>query len=321
MKKNVILTVLVFLLAATAVFAQGGKEADDGQFHLSGNVDFIVTSGAGGSSDIITRTMTDIATKNGFVDVPFVIYNQPDGNGQIGRRTVSTARNADNSLLCFSTGDLSAMISNGGLTLDDFRPIAIMAADKAVLFSDSDGKYKSFQDVLDAVAAGAQITIGGTMSDERILFDMLVAELGMVPSFTYITYGSGSESIAAILGNHVDLAFAKPAAANQYVVSGDVIPVLALSTDRLAAPFDTAPILSEFGYNNVEYPVMRGIIGAKNMSDEALAFWADVFKKISETEEWQKNYLDRNLLVNQYMGPEEASEVYYAAQELALAQN
>ena len=308
MKKNLILTVLVFLLAAVAVFAQGGKEADDGQFHISGNVDFYVSSSAGGGSDIITRTLTDIASKKGFVDAPFVVYNQPDGNGQISRRTVSTARNADSTLLCFSSGDLTAMIQNGGLTLDDFRPLVILAADKHLCFVNANGKYKSFQEILDAVAAGQKINVGGTMSDERVVFNMLCDELG-TDAFTYITYGSASESIAALLGNHVDIAISKPAAASQYVLSGDIIPVLALSTTRFTAPFDAAPTLSELGYNDVEYPMWRGVIGAKNMSDEAVAYWADVFKKISETEEWQNDYLAKNLLVSQYMGPEEASAV------------
>ena len=277
MKKNLILTVLVFLLAAVAVFAQGGKEADDGQFHISGNVDFYVSSSAGGGSDIITRTLTDIASKKGFVDAPFVVYNQPDGNGQISRRTVSTARNADSTLLCFSSGDLTAMIQNGGLTLDDFRPLVILAADKHLCFVNANGKYKSFQEILDAVAAGQKINVGGTMSDERVVFNMLCDELG-TDAFTYITYGSASESIAALLGNHVDIAISKPAAASQYVLSGDIIPVLALSTTRFTAPFDAAPTLSELGYNDVEYPMWRGVIGAKNMSDEAVAYWADVFK-------------------------------------------
>ena len=308
MKKNIILTVLVFLLAATAVFAQGGKEADDGQFHIKGNVDFYVSSSSGGGSDIITRTITDIASKNGIVDAPFIVYNQPDGNGQISRRTVSTARNADSTLLCFSSGDLTAMIQNGGLTLDDFRPLVIL-------------KYSSFEEIMEAVKNGQKINIGGTMSDERVVFNMLCEELGTKDSFTYITYGSASESIAALLGNHVDIAISKPAAANQYVIAGDIIPVLALSTTRFSTPFDAAPTLSELGYNDVEYPMWRGVIGAKNMSDEAVAFWADAFKKVSETEEWQKNYLERNLLVSQYMGPEEASAVMYEAQAAAQAQN
>ena len=159
------------------------------------------------------------------------------------------------------------------------------------------------------------------MSDERVVFNMLCEELGTKDSFTYITYGSASESIAALLGNHVDIAISKPAAANQYVIAGDIIPVLALSTTRFSTPFDAAPTLSELGYNDVEYPMWRGVIGAKNMSDEAVAFWADAFKKVSETEEWQKNYLERNLLVSQYMGPEEASAVMYEAQAAAQAQN
>lgn len=322
MKKSIILTVLVLLLSATAVFAQANSDADDGQFHIKGNVDFYVSSSSGGGSDIITRTLTDIASRNNFVDAPFIVYNQPDGNGQISRRTVSTARNADSTLLCFSSGDLTAMIQNGGLTLDDFRPLVILAADKHLLFVNTNGgKYQSFQDVLDAVANGAKINVGGTMSDERVVYNMLVEELGASDSFTYITYGSGSETIAALLGNHIDIAVTKPATANQYVLSGDISPILALSTTRFSAPFDSAPTLSEFGYENVEYPMWRGVLGAKNMSDEAVAYWADVFKKISETEDWQKNYLERNLLVSQYMGPEEASAVMYEAQAAAQAQN
>ena len=178
MKKNIILTVLVFLLAATAVFAQGGKEADDGQFHIKGNVDFYVSSSSGGGSDIITRTITDIASKNGIVDAPFIVYNQPDGNGQISRRTVSTARNADSTLLCFSSGDLTAMIQNGGLTLDDFRPLVILAADKHLCFVNADGKYSSFEEIMEAVKNGQKINVGGTMSDERVVFNMLCEELG-----------------------------------------------------------------------------------------------------------------------------------------------
>ena len=322
MKKSIILTVLVLLLSATAVFAQANSDADDGQFHIKGNVDFYVSSSSGGGSDIITRTLTDIASRNNFVDAPFIVYNQPDGNGQISRRTVSTARNADSTLLRFSSGDLTAMIQNGGLTLDDFRPLVILAADKHLLFVNTNGgKYQSFQDVLDAVANGAKINVGGTMSDERVVYNMLVEELGASDSFTYITYGSGSETIAALLGNHIDIAVTKPATANQYVLSGDISPILALSTTRFSAPFDSAPTLSEFGYENVEYPMWRGVLGAKNMSDEAVAYWADVFKKISETEDWQKNYLERNLLVSQYMGPEEASAVMYEAQAAAQAQN
>ena len=189
MKKNIILTVLVFLLAATAVFAQGGKEADDGQFHIKGNVDFYVSSSSGGGSDIITRTITDIASKNGIVDAPFIVYNQPDGNGQISRRTVSTARNADSTLLCFSSGDLSAMIQNGGLTLDDFRPLVILAADKHLCFVNAEGKYSSFEEIMEAVKNGQKINVGGTMSDERVVFNMLCEELGTKDSFTYITYG------------------------------------------------------------------------------------------------------------------------------------
>ena len=95
--------------------------------------------------------------------------------------------------------------------------------------------------------------------------------------------------------------------------------VLFLTDEELDAEIESNA--GSLGYDDVEYPMWRGVIGAKNMSDEAVAFWADAFKKVSETEEWQKNYLERNLLVSQYMGPEEASAVMYEAQAAAQAQN
>lgn len=323
MKKRVLAGIMAVVMSAAALTGCGGgsgsASAKSGsEFKLKNNVEFLVSSKAGGGSDIFARSITDIAASKKLVEVPFIVNNLQDGNGQISRRQVSTAKNVDNSLLCFSTGDLSAMLTNGGLTMEDFTPIAIMAADKQLLFTAKDSEYEDFNAVIEAAKAGQQIVVGGTGSDEKNVFDMLVKELGLEDQFSYIVYGSASETITALLGGHVQVGVSKPAASKEYVVSGDIVPVLALSSERFAEPFDGAPTTEELGYNVVELPVWRGVIGPKNMSAEGLAFWEDVFKQICDSDEWKTNYLEKNMLVNNYQNAEEAKATMLQTEQEVL---
>lgn len=320
MKKRILSILAAMLVAVSAAgcgsttettdTTGGDTAAEETAFAPEGNIEFMVSSSAGGGSDIFTRTITDIISKEGIMDNSFVVNNMVDGNGQISRRQVKDAKgdDANSTLLCFSTGDLSAMLSNGGLTMADFKPIAILAADKHLMFTNAkSSKYASFEEVVEAAKAGEQIVVGGTASDERNVYDMLTQELGLEDNFSYIVYGSASETITALLGGHIDLGIAKPAASKEYVVSGDITPVLALSSERFSEPFQDAPTTEELGYGVVELPVWRGVIGSANMTDEAVAFWNDVFKQVTETEAWATDYLEKNLLVNNYMNVEDTT--------------
>ena len=44
------------------------------------------------------------------------------------------------------------------------------------------------------------------------------------------------------------------------------------------------------------------------MSDAAVAYWSDVLKKVSETDEWKNDYLDKNKLISNYMDSAAATE-------------
>ena len=44
------------------------------------------------------------------------------------------------------------------------------------------------------------------------------------------------------------------------------------------------------------------------MSDEAVKFWSDALAKVSKTEDWKTNYIDKNKLIPNYMSSAEAYE-------------
>ncbi|MCI8417250.1 MAG: tripartite tricarboxylate transporter substrate binding protein [Lachnospiraceae bacterium] len=351
-KKQIALLMTGVLTVATLLAGCGGKEAEDPKepdnssteqteapaetpaeaetpeeapaetgsaFTPENTVTFNVSSKAGGNSDLITRTLTDICTKEGLVDVTFVVNNNTDGSGNIVRIETNESSDPDHTLLCFSSGDMQSLLdSDIGMTVKDFSPIATVAADKQLIFAKTGGKYDSFEKVLAAVEGGTKVNVGGTKSNEMTVFNMFAEEIEKTDMFNYMMYDSSNESITALLGDHIDLAMGSPAAAISYVESGDIVPIVALSDERFIAPLDGAPTMTELGYDVVQSPMWRGVLAPGSMSEEAQQFWNETFKKVTESEAWQE-YLNKYLLSPYYNDLETSREIMLQSQEDYLA--
>lgn len=307
MKKFV--AIVLSALMVCALFANGTEETASAGFKPTKDVSWVCTSKPGGGSDIFTTQIKDAMKVNGITDANIVTEYITDGSGEVGRLQVSTTNKAkaDYTLLTFNSGDLMPMVKNTDNRVENFRPLAIMAVDKQLLFIGEQSKYSSWQEIMDALKGGAKIVIAGSKGDDIETYNKLIAELGVPESqLSYIANDATSGAITSLLGGHVDLCMSKPAAASQYVEAGKMKPVLALSTTRFSTEsLKDAPTLSEFGFNNVEVPVWRGVSAPKAMSDEAYAFWADCLKKASETAEF-KAYLAKNGLEPMYLFGAEA---------------
>ena len=307
MKKFV--AIVLSALMVCALFANGTEETASAGFKPTKDVSWVCTSKPGGGSDIFTTQIKDAMKVNGITDANIVTEYITDGSGEVGRLQVSTTNKAkaDYTLLTFNSGDLMPMVKNTDNRVENFRPLAIMAVDKQLLFIGEQSKYSSWQEIMDALKSGAKIVIAGSKGDDIETYNQPIAELGVPESqLSYIANDATSGAITSLLGGHVDLCMSKPAAASQYVEAGKMKPVLALSTTRFSTEsLKDAPTLSEFGFNNVEVPVWRGVSAPKAMSDEAYAFWADCLKKASETAEF-KAYLAKNGLEPMYLFGAEA---------------
>ena len=321
--------ILLTLIMSTVLFAgcdgnkQSAEAAPEG-WAPSKNIDWIVTSGPGGGSDIYTRMISDIMTKDSLVSKTILVTNKTDGGGEVGRTQVAnTAKaSADHTLLTFNSGDLMPMVKNTPNRLENFTPIAIMAVDKQLLFKGEKSTYETFADAIEAAKNGTPVVIGGSKGDDIATYEKLIAEIGLTSEqMPYITSDSTGDAITSILGGHIEFVIAKPAASAEYVEAGKLTPVLALSSERFGGALADAPTLSEIGeYENVEVPVWRGVVGPKEMSAEAAAFWSETLKTVSESETWKTDYIDKNLLIPQYMSQEEAAKYMADYQAAYMAQ-
>ena len=320
MKKFV--AIVLSALMVCALFANGTEETASAGFKPTKDVSWVCTSKPGGGSDIFTTQIKDAMKVNGITDANIVTEYITDGSGEVGRLQVSTTNKAkaDYTLLTFNSGDLMPMVKNTDNRVENFRPLAIMAVDKQLLFIGEQSKYSSWQEIMDALKSGAKIVIAGSKGDDIETYNKLIAELGVPESqLSYIANDATSGAITSLLGGHVDLCMSKTAAAAQYVEAGKMKPVLALSTTRFSTEsLKDAPTLSEFGFNNVEVPVWRGVTAPKAMSDSAYAYWAECLKKASETAEF-KAYLSKNGLEPMYLFGAEAEAYMLDYQKTYLA--
>ena len=320
MKKFV--AIVLSALMVCALFANGTEETASAGFKPTKDVSWVCTSKPGGGSDIFTTQIKDAMKVNGITDANIVTEYITDGSGEVGRLQVSTTNKAkaDYTLLTFNSGDLMPMVKNTDNRVENFRPLAIMAVDKQLLFVGEQSKYSSWQEVMDALKNGQKIVIAGSKGDDIETYNKLIAELGVPESqLSYIANDATSGAITSLLGGHVDLCMSKPAAAAQYVEAGKMKPILALSNNRFSSELlKDAPTLSEFGYNNVEVPVWRGVTAPKAMSDSAYAYWAECLKKASETAEF-KAYLSKNGLEPMYLFGADAEAYMLDYQKTYLA--
>ena len=321
MKRVVLVCVILGVFAGT-LFAGGGGQQQGATFTPSRSVDFHVSSGPGGGSDIYSRVISDIIAREGFTTVPITVINNTDGAGNINRVQVSNATGvvANHSFLAMNAGDVVTMIRPTPLRVENFRAIAILAADKHLLYGPPNHRYTTFPQIVDAINRGERLTAGAArMGDDEVVYDRLMAQMGWnSDNLAFVGYTSSAEAITAVLGGHIDFTFSKPAATDPFVVAGQIIPIVAFATERFGGNLASAPILSELGYNNVEFPLFRGILAPPTMTDEAVEYWGNVLRRVIETPAWKENYIQRFLATEMAVFGRDADEVYARHQAVML---
>lgn len=314
------LTALVLtLLLALSLTACGGNGSTNNASGNSGDggdtagwtpektVSIVCLSAAGGGSDINTRAVIDVFQKIG-VDASFVVDYQNDGGGAVGWSTVAETKNDDYLLMCYGFGDvINQVTSDTGYSADDYKAIAVVSAEQVLLLSTPDCKYATFEEAVEAAKNGTSVSIAGSGGVDPLAYSKMLESCGLTEEqMPYVQHNSTGEAVVTMLGNHCDFVICKPSSCISYVESGDLVPYVALYTQRLEAPLDTAPTLSELGYTDVEAPMWRGFVAPTTISDEAYAYYCDIFTQLVESDAWAEDYVEKYAASPTYLIGEEA---------------
>ena len=82
--------------------------------------------------------------------------------------------------------------------------------------------------------------------------------------WAFISFPSGGERIAALLGGHVDMMAIDPSEAGEQIRAGKLRAIAQVAERRLPG-FPNIPTCKEAGFEIPNVPQMRGIVGAPGM--------------------------------------------------------
>ena len=278
-------------------------------------IELVVQADAGGGSDIFARQIAELLSSEGLVSQPINVVNKPGGSGAVAYSYLKQKGVNPHFLATVTLSYLSTPLQQDtGVSYSDFSNLAVLAVDDFIAVVPADSPYETLEDLVAAAEQNPdQIRVGGTqLGSSDSIIPALVEKAGDV-QFNYITFESGGEVNAAVLGGTVDFAVANPGEAKSLIDGGELRAIASFSPERLEG-FDV-PTATEQGYD-VTWEQFRGIIAPGGISDGERAFWEDALAQMAESDTWQ-SYLTENTLRPLLLTGDDA-EQYVAEQSTAL---
>ena len=268
-------------------------------------VDFVIMAGKGGGADKMARLMQAIVEEGKMAPQPLVPINKPGGSGAEALVHLKNAKDPNHTIMVTLNSFFTTPLRQPGLGVDimTFAPIGRMAEDTFVLWVHKDAGITTFEQFLaEAKARGNKWVMGGTgkNSEDNIITDFLNSNYGL--EIKYIPYKGGGAVAKDLAGGQINSSVNNPSEALGFYESGDVVPLVAFTDERLKI-FPDVPTLKEAGGDFVYY-MQRSVVGAPGMSPEALAYYNTLFQSVFETSQWQ-GYRDKKaLLGSKIEGPD-----------------
>jgi putative tricarboxylic transport membrane protein len=273
-------------------------------------IDFVIMAGPGGGADQIARFLQSVSEKKDMTSRPLVPNNKGGGSGAEALIALQGTNDPDHSILVTLNSFFTTPLrqSNLGIDIQTFTPIAMMAVDPFVLWVHKDSGITSFDQWVEEVkAADGEYVMGGTGKgqEDSIVIAYLSGAYDL--KIKYIPYDGGGAVAKDLAGKQIMATVNNPAEAKGFYEAGDFVPLLSFSDER-SENFPDVPTLKEQGHD-FSYNNQRAVVGAPGMSDEAAAYYQNLFKDIYESEEWQ-GYMESESLAPLWMEPDETREFW-----------
>ncbi len=284
-------------------------------FEPSKPVDFVIMAGKGGGADKMARLMQSIVEKEGLADKPLVPTNKSGGSGAEALTYMKGVNDPDHTIMVTLNSFFTTPLRQPGLKVDSmaFAPVGRMAEDTFLLWVHKDEGIGTFQEFLaEAGKRGNKWVMGGTgkNSEDNIVTDHLNKAFGL--DIKYIPYKGGGAVAKDLAGKQIQSSVNNPSEALGFYESGDVIPLVAFTNERLPL-FPEVPTLNEIGIGEpFAYFMQRAVVGAPGMSDEAQAYYTELFTKVYASDDWQK-YKKSKSLMGDFMSGSDLED-YWATQ-------
>jgi len=307
------LTRRLMMAAGAALIGFAGMAGAAQAWEPNKPIDFVIMAGKGGGADKMARLMQAIVEEEGLASKPLIPVNKPGGSGAEALIALNQAKDPDHTIMVTLNSFFTTPLRQPGLGVDimTFAPVGRMAEDTFLLWVHKDEGVNTFEEFLaEAKKRGDGWIMGGTgkNSEDNIITDFLNSNYGL--SMKYIPYKGGGAVAKDLAGQQIDSSVNNPSEALGFYESGDVIPLVAFTDERLPL-FADVPTAKEKGAD-FSYFMQRAVVGAPGMSDEALAYYNALFDKVYASAKWQ-DYMEKKSLMGAKLQGDDL-KAYWATQ-------
>jgi len=215
-------------------------------------VTIVVPYPPGGQADLAARPLANSLQQ--ILKQPFVVLNRPGASGAVGNRAVASA-NADGytilvTLVSITTiPEVEKMFGRPlSYTMDQFAPLALLAADPPVLVVGEQQPWKSVKELLDDAKKRPDDIVyshSGLYGPSHLPMEMLLHEAGA--KMRGLPAVGGGPSMQLVLGGSAAMWASPPAMAVPQVAANKMRVLASFGAKRHPA-FPDAPTLKELGY-------------------------------------------------------------------------
>ena len=256
-------------------------------------VELLLGSGAGGSADSMGRHIQRILQEQKLVPVPVNVLNKVGGNQTLVRAYLN--QHAGDAHY-FDLGNPTLTVNHIlGITTQhytDFTPIALLLNEYTAFTVKADSPVRNARDLIDILKKNPESwsvgvsNLGGTNHQTYALF---AKAAGADPKkLKVVVFKSNTEGATGVAGGHLNMVASAVSSAIAQVRTGNVRIIALGAPRRLGGAIASVPTLREQGVDIV-VSNWRGIIGAKGLSAVQVAYWEDVFAKVTAADDWKKS--------------------------------
>ena len=271
-------------------------------------IEVVVHTGPGGGSDLLARAVATMIEKERLLPVRMQVVNKTGGGGAVAAAYLAEKAGDQNTIGFFTGVWLSGPLTSAEakVTLRDLTPIARLVLEPALIAVKADAPYRTLADFVSAAKErpGQLKQSGGSVTSRDNVVRQLLQKVSGA-RWAFISFPGGGERIAALLGGHVDMMVIEPAEAGEHIRAGNM-RVLAQITEKRLPAFPDVPTLREAGFDVPAVPQVRGVVAPPGIPKENVAYWEEVFRKLTQNESWRK-FLADNQFEDGYQNAAELS--------------
>ena len=271
---------------ALCLLSSTASRAEDAGSFPSKPVRIVVTTSAGASSDMLTRTVARELSEIWGQQV--VVENIPGASGNIGLKNVADA-----------DADGYTLVANGsGLTINAnlysdlgfdpataFAGISQAVSNPQILVVRPDLGVKNFAEYVALAKEKNGELLFGLPGPGGIahLANALISQRTDT-KVTYVPYKGGAPAAADLLGGHTDAIIITLAAVTEHVRAGRLIPIAVTTAERSKALPDV-PTLQEVGLDNFDLGSWQGFLAPAGTPQPIVEkIGADIVKALNDPE-------------------------------------